>query len=70
MGGCHLSPLCASSTSSLTSGKCVCKSVSEMEGGKVWNSDVHILHFMQIAHNVYMGKGSTAMPVNSADTIT
>jgi len=37
-----------------------------MEDGEVWNSDAHILHFMQI---VYICKESTLMHVNSAATI-
>lgn len=39
-----------------------------MKGGNIWNSDVHILHFMQIVHVVYIGKESTLMHVNSAAT--
>lgn len=41
-----------------------------MKDGEVWNTDAHILHFMQIVHVVYIGKGSTLMHVDSAATTT
>lgn len=40
-----------------------------MKDEKVWNSDAHILHFMQIVHVVYISKRNTLMHVNSTATV-